>query len=59
MGGGGVRKTFYPVLGGGGARVSDLRFTHFVAPPPLPRNKLPVPYIIRNVYMNDGGDWKL
>ena len=33
----GGRKKFYPVLRGGGAqKVSDPRFSHFVAPPPLP-----------------------
>ena len=38
MGGGGGRKNFHPVLGGGGVQIlSDLRFSHFVAPPPPPR----------------------
>ena len=35
----GGRKKFYPVLrleGGGGKKVSDPRFSHFVAPPPSP-----------------------
>ena len=36
--GGGGREKFYPVLRGWGVgvqKVSDLRFSHFVAPPPV------------------------
>ena len=33
---GGGGKTFYPVFKGGGGEVSDLQFSHFVAPHPLP-----------------------
>ena len=33
---GGRRKKFYPVLRGGAQKVSDPRFSHVVAPPPLP-----------------------
>ena len=34
--GGGERGTFYPVLIEGTQKVSDLRYSHFVAPPPSP-----------------------
>ena len=32
---GGGRQKFYPVLRGGAQKVSDPRFSHFVAPPPI------------------------
>ena len=34
--GGGARKVLPCLEGGGGAKVSDTRSSHFVAPPPLP-----------------------